>query len=122
MLRDAPFSGLYLMFYTKSKQVVAAHSNYHQLTPIHNFMCGVFAGILASIFTQPADVIKTHQQVAHTHVRGTLEVMRSVIARNGVQGLFAGTTLRVARRSCMAAFTWTFYEEIVRTFSKVGSS
>lgn len=122
VLRDAPFSGLYYMFYTKSKQVVSARSSYHELTPIHNFACGIFAGMLASVITQPADVIKTHQQVEQTHMRGTLEVMRSVVARNGLQGLFAGTTLRVVRRSCMAAFTWTFYEEIVKILSKVGSS
>lgn len=96
LLRDAPFSGLFYMFYRKSKEIVASHSTYHQLTPIHNLTCGVVAGMLASIITQPADVIKTHQQVEATRVRGTLEVVRGVIARNGVQGLFAGTT-RIGR-------------------------
>lgn len=109
------------MFYTKSKQVVMDHTNYHKLTPIHNFVCGIFAGVLASVTTQPADVIKTHQQVEHTHMRGAMEVMRNVVARNGLQGLFAGITLRVVRRSCMAAFTWTFYEEIVKTLSNVSN-
>ena len=109
------------MFYTKSRQVVTEHSRYHELTPIHNFACGIFAGVLASVITQPADVIKTHQQVAHTHMRGTLEVLKKVVAQNGLQGLFAGITLRVVRRSCMAAFTWTFYEEIVRNLSNLSN-
>jgi solute carrier family 25 protein 38 len=32
--------------------------------PVVNFSCGVFAGILASLVTQPADVIKTHMQLS----------------------------------------------------------
>ena len=31
--------------------------------PLVHFSCGVFAGCLASIVTQPADVIKTQMQV-----------------------------------------------------------
>lgn len=33
------------------------------LNPLVNFSCGIFAGILASLATQPADVIKTHMQL-----------------------------------------------------------
>lgn len=32
--------------------------------PLVNFSCGIFAGILASLVTQPADVIKTHMQLS----------------------------------------------------------
>lgn len=31
--------------------------------PLANFSCGVLAGVLASLITQPADVVKTHVQV-----------------------------------------------------------
>lgn len=31
--------------------------------PVANFGCGVLAGVLASLITQPADVVKTHVQV-----------------------------------------------------------
>lgn len=34
------------------------------LVPLLNFGCGIFAGILASLATQPADVIKTHMQLS----------------------------------------------------------
>lgn len=34
------------------------------LVPVVNFSCGIFAGILASLVTQPADVIKTHMQLS----------------------------------------------------------
>lgn len=34
------------------------------VTPVVNFGCGIIAGILASLVTQPADVIKTHMQLS----------------------------------------------------------
>lgn len=33
-------------------------------TPLMNFSCGIMAGILASVSTQPADVIKTWIQLS----------------------------------------------------------
>ncbi|XP_067416959.1 mitochondrial glycine transporter isoform X3 [Emydura macquarii macquarii] len=74
LLRDAPFSGIYLMFYTQTKKVMPqgkAESGCNNtedqfdpaLNPLVNFSCGIFAGILASLATQPADVIKTHMQL-----------------------------------------------------------
>ncbi|NXF65992.1 S2538 protein, partial [Ciccaba nigrolineata] len=68
LLRDAPFSGIYLMFYTQTKKLTPQGKAEHQLDPVLmpllNFGCGIFAGILASLVTQPADVIKTHMQLS----------------------------------------------------------
>ncbi|KAG2463524.1 S238A protein, partial [Polypterus senegalus] len=44
-------------------------------TPLLNFSCGVFAGVLASVLTQPADVIKTQVQVSPGKFRQTGEVV-----------------------------------------------
>lgn len=35
--------------------------------PLVNFSCGVVAGVMASLVTQPADVVKTHIQVSPSH-------------------------------------------------------
>lgn len=35
--------------------------------PLVNFSCGVVAGIMASLVTQPADVVKTHIQISPSH-------------------------------------------------------
>lgn len=35
--------------------------------PLANFGCGVVAGVMASLVTQPADVVKTHIQVSPSH-------------------------------------------------------
>uniref|UniRef100_A0A5F8H126 Solute carrier family 25 member 38 n=1 Tax=Monodelphis domestica TaxID=13616 RepID=A0A5F8H126_MONDO len=62
LLRDAPFSGIYLMFYNQTKGLVMKDDMDATLVPFMNFSCGIFAGILASLATQPADVIKTYMQ------------------------------------------------------------
>lgn len=36
-------------------------------SPLVNFSCGVVAGIMASLATQPADVVKTHIQIRPSH-------------------------------------------------------
>ena len=114
VLRDAPFSGLYLMFYMQSKLVMANFGRYQELSPFQNLACGIFAGMMASIITQPADVIKTYQQVDQNNIKGVFEVLSNVVRSNGTKGLFTGVVPRMLRRSCMAAFTWTFYEEIIK--------
>ncbi len=35
--------------------------------PLVNFSCGVVAGVMASLVTQPADVVKTHIQISPSH-------------------------------------------------------
>eukprot|EP00731_Ephydatia_muelleri_P029309 Em0020g953a len=68
---------------------------------------------MASLVTQPADVIKTHMQLkpeVHTNIRSTIA---GIVRSYGAKGLFTGFAPRVTRRSLMAAFTWTFYEQLV---------
>lgn len=43
--------------------------------PLLNFGCGIFAGILASLATQPADVIKTHMQLSPQKYRRTSQAI-----------------------------------------------
>ena len=67
---------------------------------------------MASIVTQPADVIKTHMQLkpeVHANIRSTIA---GILKSHGAKGLFTGLVPRVTRRTLMAAFTWTFYEQV----------
>lgn len=64
LLRDAPFSGLYLMMYTSSKKAVGKDlMESPSFGPYVRFSCGIVAGIGASLVTQPFDVIKTKMQL-----------------------------------------------------------
>ncbi|XP_030754332.1 mitochondrial glycine transporter-like isoform X2 [Sitophilus oryzae] len=112
LFRDAPFSGLYLMFYTQAKQLVPQEIlNTQYASPIH-FTCGVTAGILASVVTQPADVLKTKMQLYPTKFNGLWSVIVYVHNNYGVQGYFKGMVPRMLRRTLMAAMAWTVYEQI----------
>jgi solute carrier family 25 protein 38 len=53
-LRDAYFSGIYLVFYRRQLQLFDERSNLWL-----RFLCGLSAGFAASLITQPFDIVKT---------------------------------------------------------------
>lgn len=113
LVRDAPFSAIYLMFYSQSKQALEKSLGQSFLPPRTILLCSIFSGAMASIVTQPADVIKTHMQLkpeVHANIRSTIA---GILKSHGAKGLFTGLVPRVTRRTLMAAFTWTFYEQLV---------
>ena len=73
LLRDVPFSGLYLMFYTQLKSRLKSADlenpgnqirKIYESSELRNFGCGLWAGALACLVTHPVDVIKTKIQVS----------------------------------------------------------
>ncbi|KZC05617.1 PREDICTED: solute carrier family 25 member 38-like [Dufourea novaeangliae] len=116
LLRDAPFSGLYLMFYTRFKSIVVeadlpcAKSS----APIH-FSCGILAGIFASIVTQPADVIKTKMQLYPDEFKDVRSAIFRVYKKYGALGYFKGIVPRMLRRTLVTAMAWTVYEEVTKS-------
>ncbi|XP_053493573.1 mitochondrial glycine transporter B isoform X1 [Ictalurus furcatus] len=113
LLRDAPFSGIYVMIYSQSKRTLPHDLGSSALTPLLNFSCGVFAGILASVVTQPADVVKTHMQVNPTRYCTTRHALHLIYTEHGVGGFFRGAVPRSLRRTLMAAMAWTVYEQLM---------
>ena len=87
----------------------ATHTD--SLSPPVIFSCGVAAGLLASISTQPADVVKTSVQVRAANT-GLVETVFNICQRTGLRGMFVGILPRATRRTLMAAFTWSFYEQV----------
>lgn len=79
LLRDAPFSGLYLLMYTSTKKAVPQEwIESTTFGPYVRFSCGVVAGIGASLVTQPADVLKTKMQLYPDKFRSIPEVVAYV--------------------------------------------
>ncbi|KAG7209768.1 hypothetical protein KM043_011391 [Ampulex compressa] len=115
LLRDAPFSGLYLMFYTQLKNVgtMSDLSPTQSLAPV-NFGCGILAGVLASFVTQPADVIKTKMQLYPNEFQGICNASLVLYKRYGILGYFKGIVPRMLRRTLMTTMAWTVYEEMIR--------
>ncbi|XP_061087339.1 mitochondrial glycine transporter B isoform X5 [Conger conger] len=113
LLRDAPFSGIYVMFYSQAKRSLPQTMSSSACAPLLNFSCGVMAGVLASLVTQPADVVKTHVQVSPHLYKSTGDAVRSIYLEQGLKGFFRGAVPRSLRRTLMAAMAWTVYEQLM---------
>lgn len=112
--RDAPFSGLYLMFYTMIKRQAKNGLGTPELHAFETFICGSLAGVIASVVTQPADVVKTRLQLFPHKYSSTGSAVYCILKTNGVFGLFKGLVPRSVRRTLMAAMSWTVYERLSR--------
>ncbi|XP_039753840.1 mitochondrial glycine transporter B-like isoform X1 [Pararge aegeria] len=116
LARDAPFSGLYLMFYTQAKQAIPKECLQSPATAsIVNFSCGIVAGIAASLATNPADVLKTNMQLYPDKFPNAFSAAVYVHQTYGIKGYFKGAVPRMLRRTLMAAMAWTVFEEITRS-------
>lgn len=116
LLRDAPFSGLYLMFYTQIKKALKTSSLCDEkigLTPVHHFCSGLVAGCAASVVTQPADVVKTQMQLYPHKFSKFTTVIIYVFKKEGAVGFLRGVIPRTMRRTMMAALAWTVYEQVM---------
>jgi len=105
VLRDAPYSGLYYMFFSQLKR---------DDRPV--FVCGLSAGLLASLVTQPFDVLKTKMQLQNLNNIYAAAVF--VFRSKGVNGFFAGTTPRIMRRSLMSALSWTLFDSLTKAVNQ----
>jgi len=106
ILRDAPYSALYLMFYNKLKAVTAGEEPGGSLK---HFSCGLLAGALATVLVQPFDVVKTELQLRQERV-GVCRVFRQIYSDRAVRGFFVGLGPRIVRKSLMSALAWSVYE------------
>jgi len=117
ILRDAPYSAIYLMFYNKLKQVTASEEQLQLSSPeLRHFTCGLAAGAGATVLVQPADVVKTELQLSRERV-GHWRVLSEVWTDRGLRGFFVGLVPRVVRKSLMSALAWTVYERATSNMS-----
>lgn len=123
LVRDVPFSGLYVLIYTRLKEQLEAQCPQVPAYGLH-FGSGVVAGVLATTVVHPADVVKTRMQLTIletgprgevTNVRNSLD-LRQTVARivqdEGWRGFAKGIMPRVVKRTLSTAVTWTIYEQL----------
>ncbi len=112
----SPYQKGYSTFWLLTKYLVCSYFPLvsPELNPNLHFICGISAGLLASVITQPADVIKTQLQLYPFRYKSTLDCVFVVCEKNGVQGLFRGMLPRCMRRTLMAAMSWTVFEAVMK--------
>lgn len=114
LLRDVPFSGIYLLFYRYLKEASDTDGLSNSPAPLKNFTNGLMAGFLASFVTQPADVVKTNAQLYPKKFGRLKTTIMFIYHERGFYGFWRGFVPRTMRRTMMSALAWTVYEEIMR--------
>lgn len=126
-VRDAPYAGLYVVFYEASKTFLfrwssntsaGAGSDPGQSTrtlsnPAINAASGVFAGVTATTITNPFDAVKTRLQLLPQKYGNMLKATALMLKEDGVKSFFDGLGLRMGRKAISSALAWTVYEELI---------
>eukprot|EP01029_Cantina_marsupialis_P028799 TRINITY_DN778015_c0_g1_i1.p1 TRINITY_DN778015_c0_g1~~TRINITY_DN778015_c0_g1_i1.p1 ORF type:complete len:305 (-),score=68.13 TRINITY_DN778015_c0_g1_i1:768-1682(-) len=131
LIRDAPYSGLYVAFYQQIKQihnkVIPTENRPHWKDTAINMNSSLIGAAVATALTHPADVLKTRFQLVSTveastaaagvnyKYNGVVDAMKSIIKTEGITGLFSGVLPRVLRRMGSSVIVWTLYEERMRS-------
>ncbi|KAI0056798.1 solute carrier family 25 member 38 [Artomyces pyxidatus] len=115
-LRDAPYSGLFVVCYELIKRE-AAHSmppSSHGASAALHSGAAVAAGTIATLATHPFDVIKTKIQVrSEDRYQGFVRTVQTVWRQRGVSGFFDGASLRLSRKVLSSAIGWAVYESVL---------
>ncbi|TMS36015.1 hypothetical protein L596_003285 [Steinernema carpocapsae] len=113
ILRDAPFSGVYLMLY---RTHLSFAEDVMQIGPSVRFASGLSSGIVACAMTHPFDVVKTHVQLYPAKYRSSVAAVVTLWQVSGIQGFMKGFVLRATRRALMSALNWTLFDELLARY------
>ncbi|KAF7950617.1 uncharacterized protein EAE97_002169 [Botrytis byssoidea] len=138
-IRDAPYAGLYVLFYEEFKKRLShiVHSSPQveglaekvdlglsknmkgSTSASINFGSGVLAAGLATAITNPFDAIKTRIQLQPKKYTNLVMAGKKMVGEEGVKSLFDGLGLRMGRKAVSSALAWTIYEELIRRAESV---
>ena len=138
-IRDAPYAGLYVLFYEQAKKrfSLLARTASSNKTPSQsppppgptpstkktmkvstsasiNFLSGILAAGLATALTNPFDAVKTRIQLRPAEYGNMVHAAKLMVRKDGLGSLFDGLGLRMARKAMSSALAWTLYEELIR--------
>jgi hypothetical protein len=125
-VRDAPYAGLYVLFYEQSKRRLSslatkmeessgASTKLSTSTSAGiNFISGVAAAGLGTTISNPFDAIKTRIQLMPDRYGNMVLAAKKMFAEEGMRSFFDGLGIRIARKAISSALAWTVYEELIR--------
>jgi solute carrier family 25 protein 38 len=133
-VRDAPYAGLYVLFYEQLKKrlslVIHKVPVAEELSidmkgstsATINFGSGILAAGLATALTNPFDAIKTRIQLQPSSYHNMLHAGQKMVRDDGFKSLFDGLGLRMGRKAVSSALAWTLYEELIRRAERAWKS
>jgi hypothetical protein len=114
-VRDAPYAGLYVLFYEAGKRQLHSMSTSDRTGSASiNFISGTVAAGAATAITNPFDAIKTRLQLQPDRYGNMIKAAKMMLAQEGWRSMFDGLALRMGRKGMSSALAWTVYEELVR--------
>ncbi|KAE8383685.1 solute carrier family 25 member 38 [Aspergillus bertholletiae] len=118
--RDAPYAGLYVLFYEQLKRRFASLADsgaggqsLKSSSSSINFVSGALAAGLATAITNPFDAVKTRLQLMPNKYGNMMRAVKMMVHEDGVRSLFGGLGLRITRKALSSALAWTVYEELI---------
>ncbi|CAG8813622.1 7060_t:CDS:10 [Gigaspora margarita] len=135
-IKDAPTSGLNVLFYERFKLALqerfddvwiwqdygnfswsANYSSSLSPTAMH-MISGTFAGSMSAFITQPFDMLKTRIQLKPSEYSNMFRGASKVLKEEGFLRFFDGLTLRLGRKTMQNAIGWTLFEALVTWFQE----
>jgi len=115
-VRDAPYSGIYLMLYERARKLVASALPEHAETPPVRFLTGASCSAMATLITHPPDVIRTRLQLerATGSTRGIAAVVTKLVREEGLSAFYLGAAPRCLKRAMQMGVTWMLVEEAMK--------
>ncbi|KAF4968216.1 hypothetical protein FZEAL_10425 [Fusarium zealandicum] len=126
-LRDAPYAGMYVLFYEMLKSQLGSlaakpvSSSGDSPTRMQatlassvNFTSAMLAGGACSVISNPFDAVKTRIQLQPLEYRNIWHAGVKMVTQDGFRCLWDGLALRMSRKAMSSALAWTVYEELIR--------
>lgn len=130
-MRDAPYAGMYVLFYEILKVRLAGLVSdpatatmpssgdtrmRGALAGSINFTSAAIAASLCSAISNPFDAVKTRIQLQPRSYRNMGQAAMKMVREDGLRSFWSGLGLRMTRKVFSSALAWTLYEELIRRF------
>lgn len=107
------YAGLFLVLYDSFKRSLAADGDgLHSAA--RTFGCSTMAGFVATLVTQPFDVLRTRVQLDRGAVRSIPHAF--ALLQQGASVVLAGFWPRLMKRTLASSITWTVFEQMIGRF------
>lgn len=109
VLRDAPYSSLFLAAYGSLKRQLEPKLT--SQTVAHAFSAGIAAAFACTV-TQPFDLARARMQLEPAQYRNTFQSMLRIISEEGYGALGTGFVPRLARKSLSSVLAWVLFDRL----------